>query len=385
MSVGGRTITYVGPYDTQGNGAENRSVAVAAVDKMNYITGALNMLSRDVHLVSPSATRNQCGYPGKTVPLGGNNRLTLFRTYSWGGKARRVVSVLSMRASLFVWLLRNCTAGQDVFVYHSLGYARLVALAHRIRGFRLILEVEEVYADVTGRARDRRVEMTIFSRADAFIFPTETLGTFLNRDGRPYAVVHGTYASESRMPGRLPDGRIHVVYAGTFDPRKGGALAAAAAEFLDERYHVHVIGFGTAIQTEALQRQVAEVASRSSCRLTYDGMLSGEEYVSFLQGCHIGLSTQRPDAQFNLTSFPSKVLSYLANGLRVVSIRLPVLEQSDVGDLLYYYDEDSPRALAEAIMAVDLTGAYDSRLRIAELDRAFQADLERLLALRCNG
>ena len=108
-------------------------------------------------------------------------------------------------------------------------------------------------------------------------------------------------------------------------------------------------------------------------------MLSGEEYIKFIQSCDIGLSTQNPNAAFNETSFPSKVLSYMANGLRVVSIKIEVLKSSAVNELLYYYDINNPEAIANAIKGVDMSSLYDSRERIKELDKKFREEIKNLL------
>ena len=113
--------------------------------------------------------------------------------------------------------------------------------------------------------------------------------------------------------------------------------------------------------------------------MTYDGLKSGEDYIRFLQSCDIGLSTQNPDAAFNATSFPSKVLSYLSNGLHVVSIRIPAIVTSAVGDLLSYYDEQTPEKIAAAIRSIRLSDPYDSRQRIRQLDIDFQNKLSVLL------
>ena len=108
-------------------------------------------------------------------------------------------------------------------------------------------------------------------------------------------------------------------------------------------------------------------------------MLSGEDYIRFIQSCDIGLSTQNPDAAFNATSFPSKVLSYLANGLRVVSIRIPAIEQSAVGSKLFYYEKQTPEEIAKAILAVNMNEQYDSRQLIADLAVDFEEKLSYLL------
>jgi hypothetical protein len=107
--------------------------------------------------------------------------------------------------------------------------------------------------------------------------------------------------------------------------------------------------------------------------------LTGEAYIEFIQSCDIGLSTQDPNAAFNATSFPSKILSYMANGLKVVSIRIPAIEQSAVGDMLFYYDEQTPEQIAKAILSVDMSAEYDSRKLILELSKKFQCDLEKLM------
>ena len=101
--------------------------------------------------------------------------------------------------------------------------------------------------------------------------------------------------------------------------------------------------------------------------------------ISFLQKCDIGLSLQNPEASFNMTSFPSKILSYLSNGLRVVSIRIPAIEQSSVGDLLYFYDIQTPEAIANRIKSIEMNCPYDSRKRIKSLREQLKVDLERLV------
>ena len=155
--------------------------------------------------------------------------------------------------------------------------------------------------------------------------------------------------------------------------------AVAAGEFLSENYHLHILGQGKEMDKRYLLEKIEEVSKKSKCIITYDGLKSGEEYIRFIQSCDIGLSTQNPNAAFNETSFPSKVLSYLANGLRVVSIRIKALEQSAVNDLLFYYDENSPQAIAEAIKGINLEAVYDSRKCIIELSKGFMQTIDCLI------
>ena len=110
-------------------------------------------------------------------------------------------------------------------------------------------------------------------------------------------------------------------------------------------------------------------------------LLCGEEFDRFLQSCHIGLSTQDPSAAFNSTSYPSKILTYMGNGLTVVSIRIPAIELSSVSSDLSYYDVQTPENIADAIMNVDFSDSFErNRLKIKSLDQEFIEKLKNLLS-----
>ena len=68
----------------------------------------------------------------------------------------------------------------------------------------------------------------------------------------------------------------------------------------------------------------------------------------------------------------------MANGLRVVSIRIPAIEHSEVGSMIYYYDDSMPEKIAEAIMKIDFNDNYDSRKVLERLDAAFRRDLHKI-------
>lgn len=372
-------IYYLGYYDVVSNAEENRNHVLAASNKMTYIVSALECAGFCVELISASQTLNAQAYSAKTVPLGKKSRLHLFKTLPWGNKLRRVRSVLFSKWQVFWYIWRHVGKGDTLVVYHSLAYVGLVRILKRLKGFRLVLEVEEIYADVTGSDKARKKEYKLFRRADAYIFPTELLNEKLNSEHKPHCIIYGTYQVEENRHCSFDDDKIHVVYAGTFDPRKGGAAAAAAAGFLPANYHVHILGFGSKTDVDHIRQTVAGVLVRSAATVTYDGCLSGEEYIRFIQSCDIGLSTQNPNAAFNDTSFPSKILSYMANGLRVVSIRIPAIERSAIGDLVTYYDTQTPEAIAEAICKIDMNAPYDSRAEIQTLHENFVAQIQSLL------
>ena len=358
-----------------------RNSFLSATNKMDYIIGAMVSTGRNVEIISASGLLCPRIQGGKTTKLKEDVSLKTF--FSIGNKSRKIRSwdrkLITLQ--LFFYLMFHIRKGEDVLVYHSLGYIKLIRWLKKLKKFRLILEVEEIYADVLQDADIRKKEMDYFQLADAYFFPTELLDGIVNRSGKPSLIIYGTYKVESPIEKSIfNDNKIHVVYAGTLDPKKGGAIATVSmTEFLDTRFHVHILGFGTSSEIEAVKDQIASVQSKCSATVSYDGVLHGDDYTRFLQSCQIGLSTQIVDAAFSQTSFPSKVLSYMANGLRVVSSDLDVLRKSSIGNLIYYYDGEHSKSLAQAITRIDLDSSYDSRTTLKSLDRSFKNSLDRIL------
>lgn len=375
-----RRILYVGFYDTSDNFAEARTSHLPATNKMDYICRAINATGRDVLIVSPSRTSNRRTYPGRVSVLAGGVSLRLFRTLPWGNRIQRAVSIVAGHTLLFLFLVCNTRKHEPIIVYHSLSLMRAVLLAKRIRGFKMLLEVEEVYQHVVevspSTARD---ESAAFRLADAYMFSTELLNGSINTGLKPYVVIYGTYQVEPDRGVRRSDGRVHVVYAGIIGSQKGAALAASTAAHLDGGYHVHIAGFGDEREIQGLKDQIARIGPVTECGLTYDGLFKGSDFLDFLQACDIGLSTQMPGARFNDTSFPSKILTYLANGLAVVSVRIRAVEQSRVASDIIFYDGDEPEAVAGAIRSIRFPSARDGRELIERFNTEFVAELSAVL------
>lgn len=380
-------IKYLAYY-AEANNEQKRHFTLAATNKINYICYALHNIGFSIQIISGSTTydRKEC-YSGSCRSLNEYTTLKDFFTVPWGNPIFKVLSILLANIQLFIELMK-ISSKECVIAYHSLGYMKVVQLTHFFKKYKLILEVEEVYADVVNNQKTRKKEINYFKTADAYIFPTQLLDQAINVENKPSVIIHGSYLVEpekickhgSRKKDNVSDKIVHCVYAGTFDPRKGGAMAAAAAaEFLPSNYHMHILGFGTDQEIDNMKYEISEIEKRSKASISYDGLLSGEEYIKFIQSCDIGLSTQNPEADFNATSFPSKILSYLANGLRVVSIRIPAIEKSDIAEKIYFYDKQTPHDIAKAIECVDTTDDYDSRALIHALSDKFELDLKSVL------
>lgn len=374
-----KSIAYLSYYAQPGN-PQKRAVTPAANTKIDYICDRIIKNGYSVELISASGTCDtKKGYKGSRVKLKNGLFLKTFNTLPWNNLFQKITATVITNVGIIRELLK-IKRGEKIIAYHSLGYMRIVDILHKIKKFHLILEAEEIYADVIGNNKLKKKEIKFLKSGDSYIFPTELLNKIINTKNKPAVIIHGTYKVEPEKEKIFSDNKIHIVYAGTFDPRKGGISAVSAAEFLPSNYHIHIIGFGSEQDTNNIKRCIDEISKKSKATVTYDGIYSGEEYIKFIQSCDIGLSTQNPNADFNATSFPSKILSYMANGLRVVSIRIPAIETSAIGKYMYYYDEQTPKQIAKAIMSVDLSGPFDSRKIIRKLSNDFTKELDLLLS-----
>ncbi len=377
-----KSIKYIGFYIKDINNFV-RVGSIAATNKMDYISCAINAAGYEVNIVSPAwFSDDKRGYSKQyTIRESESKTITFAPSFSAASRLMRGIRVIYTYIWLFFYLLRNTKRNEDVFVYHSLFLIRPVLWAKAIIKFNLILEANEIYCDVMQYSkRINKLEYKMFLSADKYIFSTELLAEKLNKRNQPYAINYGTYLVEKNKKCKFNDGKIHIVYAGIIDNHKGGGAAAvAAAMYLDNNYHIHIIGFGNERNKKILLDMIEKTSKMTECKVTYDGLLKGEEYIRFLQKCEIGLSTQSPDAAYNETSFPSKVLSYLANGLRVVSIRIKAIEQSEIGNMMYFYDNDTPKDIAAAIKNINFTIEYDSRKKIQELNSNFVIRISKLI------
>lgn len=374
-----KEIKYICYYDMPGARIK-RNYVLSATNKLDYIWRVLNRAGYTVEVISAS----NCVDPkiqyvkGSVQKIGENNTLKLFPGIG-GPKILQVLGRYWLLICFFVWFLIHVRKGEKIIVYHSLGYCKLLSILKSLTGCYLIGEIEELYQDVSPQKKAvRRAEFEFIYKCDAYIFPTYLLNDKLNQAKKPNVIVHGIYEVEPSRGVKWNDSDIHVVYAGTFDPNKGGAAAAAAAEYLPKGYHIHICGFGSERDTEYMIRVIEETNKKTEATVTYDGLKSGESFICFLQKCQIGLSTQNPNASFNATSFPSKILTYLANGLKVVSIRIPAIEFSGVGPFISYYDNQSPEEIAAAIVRCH-TGTDSTTLALNHLDLSFLAELTKLI------
>lgn len=373
-------MKYLAFYDIKENESQNRIHFLPSSNKIKYICECIDKLNMSCQIISLSGTKSKTSVDKKTIEISENIMLQLPKSFGNKNKVVRILDRYLIRITTLFKLLKM-KRNETLIVYHTPATMPIVYLTKKIKKVNLVLEVEEIYGDVWGKGNLSRKEMRYFNLADKYIFPTELLNEKVNTENKPYTIIHGTYRVEEDKHCSFNDNKTHIVYAGTLDPRKGCLDAVKSAEYLDESYEIHILGFGTEKEKKELFEVIDETNKTSKCKVSFGGLLSGDEYIEFIQSCHIGLCTQTPDAAFTNTSFPSKVLSYMTNGLRVVSVRIKAIEKSAVGDLIYYYDDPNPETIANVIKGIDYNDNYDGRKIIKQLDITFTSELNKMLEI----
>ena len=372
-----KEIKYIGFYDLPDSKIKRVSNP-AATNKMDYICDAIIEAGYAVQIVSPSWTVKEGTFkslPQETIDLKTHKRITFCPNFVTSNKITRNLKIVFSLLWLFFWLLLNTRRGEKILMYHVQWLSLPVRWAKKLKGFNLILEVEEIYGDVSAiHPYFQKMEGDIIDSADAYLLSTDLLAHKIPGI-KPFTVIYGSYSVYPQLCTPADDGKIHLLYAGIVDTHKAGAFNAVnAARYLSDKYILHIIGFGA---IDLLRKEIEDVNSLQGCRVIYDGLLSGEEYVQFCQQCHIGLSTQNVEGKYLESSFPSKILSYLGMGLDVVSGKIECVTHSAIGDIVNYYSGTSPSAISAAILDAQIKDRKNNMKVIQSLNESFIEQLRK--------
>lgn len=381
-------MKYIAFYDTEEFLCENRSVALCAANVTEYMIDIFREID-DLQIVCPARTRNSRGrYRGRKTNINDNTILIMPFTFGVKTPIGRALAISFNLFWLFIYLLFHTRKNETVIAYHSLSTMLPVRLLKKLRKINLIMEIREFYSDARQEYEEfgqnmeklHKKEMKYFQLADKYIFPSEVLNSIVNIKNKPYAIAPGIYNAEidSRVQ-KSKDGKIHIVYAGTLRKSKGVYDAIEVTTKLPENYCVHILGSAEKERLEFVKNEIKRLSEVSTAGLVFEGELRGQEFNRFLQKCHIGLSPQNKDADFNATSFPSKILTYLSNGLDVVSVRIPAIETSPVGKYLYYYNGNDIDSLADTILSIDVQKTNSKRKLLNDLDNELRNCIKQLI------
>lgn len=344
-------MKYIAYYDIPNYENEYRSINLAGISVMEYMSSIFCSES-NLEILSPARTLHKKGFFSSRVnKISSKISLKLTPTFGAKTKVGRIVALCLSQTWLLGQLLFKTKKYETVVLYHSYSLISLIKVVKKIKKINLVLEIREIYADISMKL-DKRKELSFFNLGDRYIFATRQLNELINSSEKPFVVIPGVLKNEDKIVGKFNDGKIHLVYAGNFTKTKGGAYSAInIAKYLNENYVIHLLG-GDPESREEIKVIVEKENIENSAKIKMEGVLRGEEFTSFIQKCDIGLSTQDPGGDFNNTSFPSKILTYLVNGLEVISSPIEVVKDSPVGSLIHYYQNSDPHSIATLIQNI---------------------------------
>ncbi len=374
-------MKYVAFYDSKEYDSENRYVNAAAREVVEYMMAVFSTFD-DVEIISPSRTLNSKGvYKGRRVKLSDKISLRLPFTFGVKTKLGRYASMFWSQLWLFCVLLFNTKRGEKVVFYHSLSIMSTISLLKKIKGIKPILEFREIYSDIDDVSKwIKKQEREFYKCAYAFIFPSESIKNCMNVKYVPCVFAPGSYFTHRYDETDFKDGKIHAVYGGNLRKDKGGAyLAIDAARHLSDNYVIHILsGSYTDNELEAILKEIEAVNQVSKAKVVFEGAKYDEEYYRFLSKCDIGLATQN-NGDFSNTSFPSKILTYLGCGLKVVSPPIDAVRLSSVSDLVFTYNEFDGKSISDSIVVAISSSDLDVIEEINRLDTQLKEDVMKII------
>lgn len=373
-------LFYLGHYSEPGK----RAVFLTAQTMMDYVIGAINEADKKLTVITAASLPDGRKLSSEHSVINEKTDIIYLACAKRTAKKNiflKLIQKTKQERLLYKQLKKLISDGDTLLVYHSLAFSKVLKKLRKKKKFTLVIQVCEIYADASINNKiNREKELLQIALADKYIFSSSILEKELNKENKPYTICMGTYRSEPNLVKPLNDGKIHIVYSGTFNMNKGGVFnALEAAKYLDNNYYLHILGKGNKEIMALFDRKAREAVELSDCTISYEGYHSGDKYKARLQRCKIGLSTQSPNAKFNNTSFPSKILSYMSNGLRVISADILPVKSSTLGEYITYYNGNDPRAIADAIRSIDLNSDIDLRAVVDTHNSNFVSDLKKLL------
>lgn len=364
-----------------------RAENFAGEDKIDYICEVLKKIGEDVILVSSAKSKGDKYLPREQVKNSDDVDVLFFSSIPNLNTLVHAIDILWGYVQLIWYVLFHVERSDFVLVYHSLGYRNIFKWLHKIKKFKYILEVEELYQYIDANKNPfKKNENLVFSEPDAYIFSNEILAEQVNIFKKEQVIINGVYKCEKKRNSyhmRNSFEKIRIVYAGSLEKQKGIDYVIKAAKYLSDIYEIHILGFGSKKDLERVERLIKEYSQEHCCKVFYDGVLKGEEYFEFLQSCHIGICIQNEKDMFNQYEYPSKVFSYLSNGLVVVINDLMQVRRSSVYDYLNIAKSSEPQDVANAVLSCEFENNTPNEI-LFNLESEFIDNFKKILKYTKN-
>lgn len=242
--------------------------------------------------------------------------------------------------------------GDTVVLYDYLARSASLGaiLGARLSGKRKVAIVTDLPADqvVSGKDSVQSVDEKMLAQADAYILLTRQMNDRVNPNHKPFLVVEGhsdrsmEQVVHAALTGEAPR---KVIYAGTLKAIYGiRTLCEAFAACCKPGEELHIYGDGDYVsQLRKMQQDCPAII--------YHGNVSNREVVAQELEATLLVNPRPTEGEYTNYSFPSKTLEYMVSGTPVLSAKLGGIPD-EYDDYLYYFDDQSPTGLRDALRAL---------------------------------
>lgn len=380
-----KTIKYVGFYNATDF---KRNGALSATKKMDYVSDTLVELGFEVNIINPSwcirdvnkLTKDK----GSVRTLRSNVLLKTFSSWSSKFKLISIFNIIYSQLALFFTLIKDTRKGESIIVYHSPWLYYPIRYARIIRKFKVILEVEEIYQTVNQLSRRLTAwENGLLIEGHSYIAVSESVAKKLNST-KNKIVLYGTYniptigIKNSKLAPYFTNSQyINVVYAGAVDRNKGGAFKLLESiKYLKPNIKVFILGYGEYKLLSEVKEYI--YLNNLAQRVSLLDPLHDDDFYCFLSNCHIGINSQIVGDYMD-SAFPSKILTYLSNGLNVVSTPIQSIQDSPFSSFIHFTNSDDAKDIALTLNTCQLMDKTAVQDNIVKFHESFKNELHFIL------
>ena len=246
----------------------------------------------------------------------------------------------------FKKLQKQITKDDTLILYHSLLWTSEFIKLKKSVGCKLILQVEEMYTMCWDfKKYTNEIERKEIECVDQCIFVSQKLQKQFSNKFENAPILYGNYNLCESVKTKEKKEIIKLIYAGSLEDRKIKLLIETFC-LLNSNYSLSIAGGG---KEEFLQNEIHKLTNEQQNRINFLGKISNKDLNPLLQTFDIGLCPQDSTSNYNSYSFPSKILTYLRNGLNVVSTPIDALKDSQLSSIVNTSDEDTAQSFKKSI------------------------------------
>lgn len=351
---------------------------------IDFLTKALQANGIEVQIISPGIGSKSKGRL-KSEQVINEHGVTVEYPSASAGTSTRAVKQIRLWWWLSRTLMKGTERGEEILVYHSMKLVIPIHILQIIGRVRILLNVGEFFQTLYPMKRWKQVlEKRYIKSAGRYIFVTRLLVDqvkALRKEPFEYVLLYGPYEREPVIGNQEEKSEItRLLYVGKISADKGIDRTLALAKYLDGNYEIRILGYCETYDEEKLKTSIELSNESNLCKIIFDGLKYGDAYKEYVQNCHLGLVLQDMDASYNDNSFPSKILSFLANGLEVIAPNIPTIGTSPLGDALYLYENENPSNIANLIKSIDFSQKRNQPNTLTDLKTEFIHEIGILLS-----